>query len=206
MKSFALGILLLLLLWIIQLTNSTDQSWQEILEMEKMGSRRKNKPWTKKQLNAKEAGAIIQMTIEFIKDMDMKMRDVYRVEKIYIRTYDFGAGKMYQDLETYFDHMISLYRNTSKINKVYGPNTDLRSDIVGSLQFMLSDYCQFLSTMDNYKQRYNLFKVHGRTWEIRDRIQAALIQDNQYPYGYTTPYGWTGKPLPGYNDDGHSEK
>ncbi|XP_047993007.1 uncharacterized protein LOC125231592 [Leguminivora glycinivorella] len=193
---YSLGVLLFLLLCTQQLTDSVERSWQEVLAMEKQRSMRKSrrqnknldpykglKNMTTDYMFAKEAGAILQMTTEFIRDMDMKMRDVYRVEKRYIRTFDFGAGKMYQQLESIFEHMVHLYRNTTNYDKLYGYGVDLRSDIVGSLQFMLSDYMEFITIVEQYKERYRLFKQHSKSWEIRAMIQDVLMRFNITPRG-----------------------
>ncbi|XP_048002213.1 uncharacterized protein LOC125238812 [Leguminivora glycinivorella] len=192
---YSLGVLLFLVLC-TQITDSVERSWQEIMAMEKQKYmkkyRRQNKdlnPYkglknmTTDYMFAKEAGAIIQMTQEFIRDMDMKMRDVYRVEKRYVRTFDFGAGKLYHQLESIFEHMVHLYRNTTNYDKLYGYGVDLRSDIVGSLQFMLSDYMEFITMVEQYKERYRLFKQHSRTWEIRAMVQDVLTKNKIYPRG-----------------------
>ncbi|XP_063631599.1 uncharacterized protein LOC134802808 isoform X2 [Cydia splendana] len=188
MKKFSLGILLFLLLWIIQVSGSNNQTWQEILEMEKTISRRQEDPTSMRQ---KTAGAILKMTVEFLKDMDMKMIDVYRLEHKYIgvRTSDFGAGKLYQDIETRFKHMIKLYKTTSRFKYMMEENMNheaLREKGVGSLQSMLSDYNQLLSIIDLYRFRKKLSKKYNKYSELRDLIQKNLISHKRYPYNHTT--------------------
>ncbi|XP_061727643.1 uncharacterized protein LOC133532811 isoform X1 [Cydia pomonella] len=97
-------------------------------------------PSNSKDWIRKEVSAIIHMTLEFVKDMDLKMRDVRRIERYYYGTMDFGAGRIYTAIGNKFDHMCSLYKNTSQISYIIEQERNLRSDVVGMLQFMCESH------------------------------------------------------------------
>ncbi|XP_048003096.1 uncharacterized protein LOC125239524 [Leguminivora glycinivorella] len=129
----------------------------------------------------KEVSAIIYMTLEFVKDMDMKMRDVRRVERYYYGTMDFGAGRIFTAIGNKFDHMCALYRNTSWITYSIEQERQLRPEMVGMLQFMLSDYHEFLSLIDLFHERYTHWKKSSLRWQIRDIIEKFLVSKQKYP-------------------------
>ncbi|XP_061727645.1 uncharacterized protein LOC133532811 isoform X2 [Cydia pomonella] len=138
-------------------------------------------PSNSKDWIRKEVSAIIHMTLEFVKDMDLKMRDVRRIERYYYGTMDFGAGRIYTAIGNKFDHMCSLYKNTSQISYIIEQERNLRSDVVGMLQFMLSDYMEFLSLIDLFKERYTHWKTSSLHWLLRDTIKKFLVSREIYP-------------------------
>ncbi|XP_063631209.1 uncharacterized protein LOC134802459 [Cydia splendana] len=145
-----------------------------------------NKPGLRLQSHSKdwirkEISAIIHMTLEFVKDMDMKMRDVRRIERNYYGTYDFGAARIFSAIGNKFDHMCALYKNTSRVPYIIEQERDLRSEVVGMLQFMLSDYDELQSLIDLFKERFKHWRQISKRYLDHEIIKKYLISQKVFP-------------------------
>ncbi|XP_063631210.1 uncharacterized protein LOC134802461 [Cydia splendana] len=135
-----------------------------------------SKDWMRKEISA-----IIHMTVDFVKDMDMKMPEVRRIERFYYNSFDFGAGRLHTAMENKLDHMCSLYRNTSQVPYIIEKERDLRSEVVGMLQFMLSDYNELQSLVDLFKERVRHWRQMSKRFLDHDTIKTYLISQKVLP-------------------------